>query len=143
VVATAAAALVATLGFVRWPRSEDVDTRAVVEDYLDAVEREDYQAAAELLVAGPSERSDLDPLAIDEPTAREIAAGLAAYCRAGCIAPTGIGTPEPDGQGRDIVIVTFGEPRGHPLQRSMIVGETDDGRPYVRGLPPAGTGTIP
>lgn len=128
VVALAAAALAATLGFVRWRAEDDgplteEEAETVVGDYLDAVEREDYPAAAQL--AG----GDSDPSA------------LADHCRDGCLAATGI-VVDADGSGRYVAVVTFGEPRGHPLQRSFVVGEDDDGRPYVRGLPPAGTGTI-
>lgn len=100
------------------------DAAAVLADYLDAVEREDYPAAAALWAEG------------DE-------ADLAEHCRNGCLGPTSVATPTPRGDHEYVVVATFGEPRGHPLERSFVVEEDAEGQASVQGLPPAGTGTIP
>jgi hypothetical protein len=122
------------------PRSPE----AVLHDYLDAVESQDYRAAAELLAAGEEPldaRRDLDPLAVEGASVAELAAGLADYCRDGCLAATDIALADAAGsEGR--AVVQFGEPRGHPLERTFTVGRTEDGDPYVRGLPPSGTGSL-
>ena len=120
--------LLAAAGVVRWLADDDTafsaeDAEAVLDDYLDAFEQEDYAAAAELLAAG----DDTD---------------LAEHCRDGCLDATAIALPEPDGEREYVAVVTFGEPRGHPLERTFVVGQTDAGRPYVRGVPPQGTGIL-
>lgn len=100
------------------------DAEAVLDDYLDAMERADYTVAAHLSAEG------------DE-------ADLAEHCRDGCLAATSVAVPTPRGDHAYLAVVTFGEPRGHPLQRSFVIEEDDDGQARVDGLPPAGTGTIP
>jgi hypothetical protein len=72
---------------------------------------------------------------------RALTAGLADYCSNCCLAATSMTVRGAD-DGAYLVVASFGEPRGHPLERSFTVGE-DDGTRYVRGLPPAGTGTLP
>jgi hypothetical protein len=138
-----AAAVLAVVGVMWWWRTDDgrglseEEAEAVVADYLDAVEQQDYREAARFLAGGSAgDRPDLAPLVVDDPTVDGIAAGLAEYCREGCLSPTAMAV-EAEGD-HYVVVVTFGEPRGHPLQRTFVVGEGAD----VRGLPPAGTGTL-
>ena len=154
-IAVAIAAVVALAaagaGLARWRAQNDdpifgtQEAKRVLGDYLDAVEHGDYAAAAELLAVGDEalgERPDLRPLEVDELSVEALAAGLEDYCSNGCIALTSIDLDEAGGSAYRAV-VSFGEPRGHPLERSFTVGERDDGTRYVRGLPPAGTGTLP
>jgi hypothetical protein len=124
----AAAALLTAAGVARWRADDDAafsaeDAQAVLDDYLDALAQEDYAAAADFLAA-------------DDDT------DLAEHCEDGCLDATSIALPEADGAREYVAVVTFGEPRGHPLERSFVVGETADGRPYVRGVPPQGTGIL-
>ena len=112
----------------------------MLHDYLAAIEGEDYTAAAELLAAGDEPIADL-PTA--DRSVDSIARALAEYCSAGCLASTAVSLYQPDDRQAYVAVVTFGEPRGHPLERSFVVGETAGGVPYIRGLPPAGTGSLP
>lgn len=125
--AVAAVTLLTAAAVARWRASDDdftaADAEAVLDDYLDAMAEEDYEAAAGFL-------------ATDDDT------DLAEHCRDGCLTATSIAEPTPRGDSEYLVVVTFGEPRGHPLERSFVVGETADHEPYVSGQPPQGTGVL-
>ncbi|HEY3141655.1 MAG TPA: hypothetical protein VGJ86_11025 [Acidimicrobiales bacterium] len=116
------------------------EAQGVLRDYLAAIEGADYTAAAKFLAAGDEPIADLPTadLSVDS-----IARALAEYCAPGCLASTAVILYQPDDRQAYVAVVTFGEPRGHPLERSFVVWATDEGEPYVRGLPPAGTGAIP
>jgi hypothetical protein len=118
-----------------------------LRDYLAVVADDDYRAAAVLLVGGDEpldERDDLAVLDLDELTVESLASALAAYCRDGdCVEPTSVVIGDLDRDRGYEATVDFGEPRGHPVQRTFVVWATSDRQPYVRGLPPRGLTPIP
>lgn len=117
-----------------------------VREYLGALADSNYRTAAVLLVGGDEtldERTDLTALRLDELSAGSLTDALAAYCGRGCVEPTSVAITGPNGASGYRATVGFGEPRGHPVQRSFVVWATPDGEPYVRGLPPPELSPIP
>jgi hypothetical protein len=121
--------------------SDEAET--ALRDYLSAAADGDYRAAAEPLVLGDEpleERDDLAPLAVDSLTVAAVADGLSRYCAAGCPDVTDMAVVLDDRDDGFVATVIFGEPRGHPLNRTLRIVPTADGDVAIRGLPPAGTG---
>jgi hypothetical protein len=141
--------LVVLAGLVGCGDDADALTRDEAEkslrDYLSAVSDGDYSAAAEPLVLGDEpleERDDLEPLATDALTVASVADGLARYCAAGCPDATDMTLVPEEQDDAFVATVVFGEPRGHPLNRTLRIMATPDGEVAIRGLPPSGTGEM-
>lgn len=126
------------------PTLTEAQAESAVRDYVAAVHEGDYANAARFLTRGDTSldaRPDLVKLGVDAATVDAVAEGLDRYCQPSCAALSGVDLDGPDSQSYTAT-VEFGEPRGHPLQRSFAVGVDADGKPYVQGLPPAGDGAI-